>query len=233
MEEILKTINLDKNYFRKQALNNVNLEIEKGKIVGLLGPNGSGKTTFMKLIAGLLKPTAGEILIDGHEVGVYTKSIVSYLPDVNALYKWMKIKEALEYYKDFFDDFDTVKAKELLKFMKLNEEDKVKSLSKGMLEKLNLTLALGRNAKLYIFDEPLGGIDPLARETTIDAIINSYSENSSIIISTHLVKDVERLFDEVVFINQGEIILKGNSEELREQRQLSIDGIYREVFSNV
>lgn len=188
---ILKTANLTKNYYSKKALKGINIELEEGKILGLLGPNGSGKTTFIKIAAGILRPTSGEILIDGQEPGIYTKSIISYLPDINYLYKWMKIRDAINFFKDFYADFDIEKSKRLLDFMMLDENDKVTSLSKGMLEKLNLTLVLSRNAKLYIFDEPLGGIDPNTREKIIDAIIDNIREDSSMIISTHLVRELK------------------------------------------
>lgn len=230
MNNILETKNLSKNYFSKKALNNVNIEIPKGKIIGLLGPNGSGKTTFIKIAVGLLNTYSGEILIDGQKPGVYTKSIVSYLPDRNHLYKWMKINDALEFFSDFYEDFDMDKANELLKFMKLKKNDKINTLSKGMIERLNLTLVLSRRAKLYILDEPIAGVDPVAREKILDAIINNYSEDSSMLITTHLVKDIERIFDDVSFISKGEIILSGNAEELRTQKGKSIDGLYREVF---
>lgn len=232
METIFKIENLTKSYMTKKALNGVSLELEKGKILGLLGPNGSGKTTLMKICAGLLRPTSGKVYIDGLVPGLNTKSIVSYLPDVNYLYKWMKIKDALCFFKDFYSDFDIDKAKGLLEFMNLDENSKVTSLSKGMLEKLNLTLVLSRKAKLYILDEPLGGVDPVAREKIIDAILDNFSEESSMIISTHLVRDIERLFDEVVFISQGEFILKGNAEDLRTEKGKSIDELYREVFQD-
>ncbi|SNX53967.1 ABC transporter ATP-binding protein [Thermoanaerobacterium sp. RBIITD] len=231
MELILKTTNLTKNYYSKKALKGINLELEKGKILGLLGPNGSSKTTFMKIAAGILRPTSGEILIDGQKPGIYTKSIVSYLPDVNYLYKWMRVRDAINFFKDFYVDFDLEKSKRLLDFMKLDENDKVTSLSKGMKEKLHLALVLSRNAKLYVFDEPLGGIDPNAREKIIDAIIDNIREDCSMIISTHLVRDIERLFDDVAFISDGEIILNGNAEELRTERNKSIDEIFREVYS--
>jgi len=230
MEVILKASNITKMYSNKTALDNVSLQLEKGKILGLLGPNGGGKTTFIKMIAGLARPTSGEILVDSQQPGVYTKSIVSYLPDVNYLYRWMKIKDALEFFKDFYKDFDEKKAKELLKFMKLNESQKVTTLSKGMIEKLNLSLVLSRKAKLYLLDEPLGGIDPVARDQILDAILENYSEDSSMVVSTHLVSDIERLFDDVAFISEGRIVLTGNAEELRLNRGESIDELFREVF---
>lgn len=230
MESILKVENLTKKYFTKKALDSMNLEIKKGKIVGLLGPNGSGKTTLMNICAGLLRPSSGSILIDGKKPGIYTKSIVSYLPDKNYLYKWMKIKDAIKFYKDFYKDFDEKKCSELLKFMKLCEDDKVTSLSKGMTEKLNLTLTLSRKAKLYILDEPLGGVDPSARQKILDAIIDNYTEDSSMIISTHLVNDIERIFDDVAFISKGKIVLKGEAEQLRMEKGKSIDELFMEVF---
>lgn len=230
MDTILKASNLQKSYFNKKALDGVDLEVKKGRIIGLLGPNGSGKTTFLKIAAGLLTQSSGEVLIDGRKPGVYTKSIVSYLPDKDYLYKWMKVKDAVGFFKDFYKDFDENKAKELLEFMNLDINNKVTALSKGMAEKLYLTLVLSRKAKLYILDEPLGGVDPTTREKILDAILNNYSEDSSMIITTHLVNDIERLFDEVAFISQGKIVLYGNAEELRNERGMSIDGIYREVF---
>jgi ABC-2 type transport system ATP-binding protein len=230
MYNVLEAENLCKSYLNKRALQGANLTIQQGKILGLLGPNGSGKTTFLKIAAGILHPSSGKLLIDGQEPGVYTKSIVSYLPDTEYLFKWMKIKDAVQYFKDFYSDFDEKKAFALLEFMKLDANSSVKSLSKGMKEKLKLTLVLSRKAKLYILDEPLGGVDPTAREKILDAIINNFSENSSMIITTHLVNDIERIFDEVAFISDGEIVLQGNAEELRLNKNKSIDELYREVF---
>lgn len=230
MDSILKSEKICKSYLNKKALRGVDLEIMPGKIVGLLGPNGSGKTTFLKIAAGILHASKGEILIDGEKPGVYTKSIVSYLPDNEYLLKWMKVKDAVMYFNDFYSDFDEKKAKEMLVFMNLDENSTVKSLSKGMKEKLKLALVLSRAAKLYILDEPLGGVDPTTRETILNAIINSFNENSSMIITTHLVNDIERIFDDVAFISDGEIVLQGNAEELRKDKKKSIDELYREVF---
>lgn len=230
MDNILKSENICKSYLNKKALRGVNLDIMPGKILGLLGPNGSGKTTFLKIAAGILHQSSGELLIDGQKPGVYTKSIVSYLPDNEYLLKWMKVKDAVTYFKDFYYDFDEKKAKELLLFMNLDENIPVKNLSKGMKEKLKLTLVLSRKAKLYILDEPLGGVDPTAREKILNAIINNFSENSSMLITTHLVNDIERIFDDVAFISDGEIVLQGNAEELRMKKKKSIDELYREVF---
>lgn len=230
MDTILKATDLRKSYLKKRALNGINIELKKGKILGLLGPNGSGKTTFIKIAAGILRSTSGEILIDGQKPGIYTKSIVSYLPDVNYLFKWMKIKDAVDFFNDFYSDFSVEKSKSLLEFMKLNEDDKITSLSKGMLEKLNLALVLSREAKLYIFDEPLGGVDPATRDIIIDAIIKNCDEDTSMIITTHLVKDIERLFDDVAFIFDGEITMQGDAEELRTKSGKSIDELFREAY---
>lgn len=230
MDFILETKGLSKSYFNKRALREVNFSLEKGKVLGLLGPNGSGKTTFIKIAAGILRQSAGEILITGNKPGVVTKALVSYLPDRNYLYKWMKINDAVEFFKDFYNDFDETRCDELLKFMDLSKDLKITTLSKGMMEKLNLTLVLSRKAKLYILDEPLAGVDPVAREKILDAIIQSYNEESSMIITTHLVKDIERIFDDVAFIKDGEIILSGNAEDLRSVKGKSIDELFREVF---
>lgn len=229
---ILKANNIEKSYFNKKALSGINMEVKKGRIIGLLGPNGSGKTTFLKIAAGILRQSSGEIFIDGHKPGVYTKAIVSYLPDKDYLFKWMKIKDAIEFFNSFYKDFDKDKAEELLKFMNLDENSKITSLSKGMSEKLYLTLTLSRKAKLYILDEPLGGVDPTTREKILDAILDNYSEDSSMIITTHLVNDIERLFDDVAFISKGEIVLSGNAEEFRNEKGISIDELYREVFKD-
>ncbi|MED3642496.1 ABC transporter ATP-binding protein [Caldifermentibacillus hisashii] len=230
MSNIVEINNLTKKYANKTALDNVNLNIERGKVVGILGPNGSGKTTLIKILTGLLRQTSGEVLIDGNKVGVKTKSAVSYLPDRNFLYKWMRIEDACHMYKDFYTDFDEVKFNELLAFMNLNRSMKIDSLSKGMHEKLNLALVLSRNAKLYILDEPIAGVDPVARDQILDAIINNYNEDSSMIITTHLVRDMESMFDEVVFLKDGQIVLTGNAEALREEKAKQIEEIYKEIF---
>jgi ABC-2 type transport system ATP-binding protein len=199
-------------------------------VVGILGANGSGKTTLIKILTGLLRQTSGEVLIDGNKVGVKTKSVVSYLPDRNFLYKWMRIEDACHMYKDFYTDFDEAKFNELLAFMNLNRSMKIDSLSKGMHEKLNLALVLSRNAQLYILDEPIAGVDPVARDQILDAIINNYNEDSSMIITTHLVRDMESMFEEVVFLKDGQIILTGNAEALRAEKGKQIEEIYKEIF---
>ncbi len=230
MTHIIEIKDLSKSYLSKKALNNLNLNIEKGKVIGILGPKGSGKTTLIKILTGILRQSKGEILIDGEKPGVYTKSIVSYLPDRNFLYKWMSVQEAINFYKDFYKDFDENKAYELLKFMKLEPNMKIDSLSKGMNEKLNLTLVLSRNAKVYVLDEPIAGVDPVARDQILDAIIKNYNKESTMIITTHLVRDMENIFDDVVFLREGVVELMGNAEELREEKGMQIDDLYKEIF---
>ncbi|MBA7498076.1 ABC transporter ATP-binding protein YtrB [subsurface metagenome] len=230
MEQILKSTQLSKYFYQKKALDKVDINIEKGKIYGVLGPNGGGKSTFLKIAAGLLKPSQGEITIDNEKPGVHTKSIVSYLPETNYLYKWMKIKDALNFFKDLYADFDTERARESLIFMELEEEEKVTSLSKGMMGRLKLTLALSRKAKLYLLDEPLNGIDPISREKIITSILDSYNEKTSILICSHLIYYIEKLLDYVFFLSEGRIILAGDAEDLRNKRGMSIDKLFQEVF---
>lgn len=230
MNHILEVKNLTKKYLNKTVLDQLSLNIEEGKIIGILGPNGSGKTTLIKILTGLLRQTSGEVLIDGRSVGVGTKAVVSYLPDRNFLYKWMKIDDACNLYKDFYSDFDENKFAELLDFMKLEKNMKIDTLSKGMHEKLNLSLVLSRNAKLYILDEPIAGVDPVARDQILNAIINNFNEKSSMIITTHLVRDMENMLDDVVFLKDGHIVLTGNAEALREEKGMQIDDIYKVVF---
>ncbi|WP_062350203.1 ABC transporter ATP-binding protein [Bacillus kwashiorkori] len=233
MNNLVEVRNLTKNYGKKQALDSVDITIKKGKVVGILGPNGSGKTTLIKILAGMLRPSTGEVIVDGKQVGVATKSIVSYLPDRNFLYKWMKVKDAYQFYVDFFPDFNKEKFHQLLTYMKLSMDMKVESLSKGMHEKLNLALILSRNAKLYILDEPIAGVDPVARDQILDAIINNIIDESSLIITTHLVRDMENILEEVVLIKDGKIALTGETEKLREERGKQIEEIYKEVFGEV
>lgn len=231
MNNIIEIKDLTKLYSGKVALRDFNLNIEEGEIIGILGPNGSGKTTLLKLLAGLLKQTDGEILIQGHNPGVYTKSIVAFLPDRNFLHKWMKVSDALEFFGDFFPDFDMEKGREMIRFMGLNEDMDVDSLSKGMSEKLNLSLVLSRNAKVYILDEPIGGVDIVARDQILQAIINNFNPESTMIITTHLVSEMENLFDEVVFVKEGRVHSQGNADELREEHKMQIADLYKEIFS--
>lgn len=230
MSHSVELKNLTKKYLNKTALDHLSLNIDSGKVVGILGPNGSGKTTLIKILTGLMRQTSGEVLIDGQKVGVGTKAIVSYLPDRNFLYKWMKIEDACRLYKDFYSDFDEKKFAQLLDFMKLEKNMKIDTLSKGMHEKLNLSLVLSRNAKLYILDEPIAGVDPVARDQILNAIINNFNEESTMLITTHLVRDMENILDDVIFLKDGNIVLTGNAEALREEKGMQIDDIYKEVF---
>ncbi|MBO4507915.1 MAG: ABC transporter ATP-binding protein [Spirochaetaceae bacterium] len=232
MSEILRVENLSKNYLTKRALTNVSFTLNSGRILGLMGPNGSGKTTLLKILAGLLQPSGGNATVCNTPIGTESKKIVSFLPDRNVMYPTMKVKDAIGFYADFFADFDRTKAYDMLQDMKLDANETVKTMSKGMVEKMNLMLTFSRNAKLYILDEPLGGVDPVARERIISTIIKTYSEDSSIIISTHLVNDVESIFDDVCFIGKGEIILQGSADELRSTRGKSIDQIYVDLFAD-
>ncbi len=230
MNHIVEMEGLTKKYQNKLALDHVDLNIAKGKIIGILGPNGSGKTTLIKILTGLLRQTAGKVHIDGKKVGKETKAIVSYLPDRNFLYKWMKIEDAQAFYKDFYDDFDEEKFQELLHFMHLDRKMKIDTLSKGMNEKLNLSLVLARKAMIYILDEPIAGVDPVARDQIMDAIINNYNPDSSMIITTHLVRDMEGMLDEVVFLKDGHVMLSGDAEELRAEKGKQIEAIYKDIF---
>lgn len=227
---ILQCTDLCKSYGKKQALNNLNLSLTKGKIIGLLGPNGSGKTTFIKILNGLLTPTSGEAVIDGKNIGIESKKIVSYLPDCVSLPEWMKINELVNFYKNFYEDFNSDKAYIMLENLKIDPDDKFKTLSKGNKEKVQLILVMSREAKLYLLDEPMGGVDPATRDYILNTIISSYSENSTVIISTHLIADVEKILDEVLFINNGEIVIQDTVDNIRDNQGKSIDTLFREVF---
>lgn len=230
MDALLKVNSLSKKYGSKQALDNVSFDIGPGKIIGLLGSNGSGKSTLMQIIAGLTPATAGEISVMGKKVGRETKSLISYMPDRPLAESWMKVKDAVAFYNDFYADFDLEKAREMLDFMHLEEKSSVSVLSKGMNERLQLTLALSRNVNLYLLDEPIGGVDPVARGKILDAIVRFYSEDSSLIICTHLVRDMERIFDEVMFLNNGSIALHEEVESIRMKHGRSVDEMFKEVF---
>lgn len=230
MSELVKIEGLTKVYTNKRALNSVNLVIPEGKIVGLLGPNGSGKSTMIKLINGLLEPTSGSIMIKGNKPGIETKKIVSYLPERTYLNDWMNVQEILDFFADFYIDFNMNRAIEMLANLKISLNQKLKTMSKGTKEKVQLILVMAREADLYILDEPIGGVDPAARDYIIKTIINNYSEKSSIIIATHLIQEIESICDEVVFLSQGNIILQGNVDEIREEKGKSIDALFREVF---
>lgn len=230
MDTLLKVNSVSKKYGSKMVLDNVSFDIRPGKITGLLGSNGSGKSTLMQIIAGITPATAGEISVMGKPVGRETKSLISYMPDRPLTESWMKVKDAIAFYKDFHADFNVEKAREMLDFMNLNEKSSVSVLSKGMNERLQLTLALSRNVNLYLLDEPIGGVDPVARGKILDAIVRFYSEESSLIICTHLVRDMERIFDEVMFLNSGNIVLHEEVESIRLKHGRSVDDMFKEVF---
>ena len=228
--ELLECKNLCKSYDDKQVLKDINLKISKGKIIGLLGKNGTGKTTLIKLINDLLTPTSGEILINGKKPGIESKEIISYLPEKTYLDREMKVKDAIKYFEEFYKNFDSEKAKRLLKDLDLDINTKISKMSKGMQEKLQLILVMSRKAELYILDEPLGGVDPATRDYILDTILSNFGEGASVIISTHLIADIERILDEVIFIDKGQIIVTSSADELRNKEKLSIDEIFRRYF---
>ena len=228
--ELLEIKNLNKSFGTKEILKNVNLSISSGKIVGLLGKNGAGKTTLIKLINDLLTPTSGEIKINGQKIGVETKKVVSYLPERTYLNKQMKVSEVIEYFKDFYEDFDDEKAKKLLKDLDLDISMHLTKMSKGMQEKVGLVLVMSRKADLYILDEPLGGVDPATRDYILDTILSNFNDGASVIISTHLISDIERILDEVIFIDKGKVILHSDADKLRNKEKSSIDEIFRRMF---
>ena len=230
MSELIKIQDLNKKYGKKQVLKDVNLTLHGGQIVGLLGPNGSGKTTLIKVLNGLLKEYDGDVQIDQQAIGIHSKKIISYLPDEPYFENWMTTNDALNLFVDMYDDFDLNKALSLMERMDIEKKVKIKELSKGMKEKFQLILVMSRKAKIYILDEPLGGIDPAARELILDTILNNYAEDALVLLSTHLIADIEKIFDEVIFIKNGEIILHENSEDLRMKRQASINDIFKEEF---
>ena len=228
--DLLEIKNLNKKYDDKYALKDINLKLSGGKIIGLLGKNGAGKTTLIKLINDLLTPTSGEILVKGNKVGVETKKVISYLPERTYLNKQMKVAEVLNYFRDFYDNFDIEKAKRLLKDLDLDDNQNLSKMSKGMQEKVQLVLVMSREADLYILDEPLGGVDPATRDYILDTILSNFKENASVIISTHLISDIERILDEVIFIDKGKIALQSDTDELRTKENASIDEIFRRMF---
>ena len=228
--ELLEIKDLNKSFDNKKILKDINLTISSGKIVGLLGKNGAGKTTLIKLINDLLTPTSGEILINGNKIGVETKKVVSYLPERTYLNKQMKVSEIIEVFTDFYENFDEKKAKKLLKDLDLDINQQLTKMSKGMQEKVQLVLVMSRKADLYILDEPLGGVDPATRDYVLDTILSNFNEAASVIISTHLISDIERILDEIVFIDKGKIVLQSDADKLRNKEKSSIDEIFRRMF---
>lgn len=227
---ILECKNLTKRYGAIPALSEINLTIESGRIVGLLGPNGSGKSTLIKLANGLLVPTMGEILVDGKQPGAETHALVSYLPERTSLPLWMTVSELQDFYADFYKDFRRDCAAEMLERLELSPKQRMKQMSKGNREKVQLILAMSRAAKLYLLDEPIGGVDPAARDYILDTIIRNYNPEAAVIISTHLIADVEKILDEVVFINRGTISFQSSVDAIREEKGMSVDAYFREVY---
>lgn len=232
MNELVEIIGLTKSYDKNNiALNNITLTLPKGKIIGLLGPNGSGKTTLIKILNGLLKPTQGSAKINGHYVGPATKARVAYLPDRNCLPEYRKIKEIVDFFADFYEDFDASRAMAMLQSLNIDPETKFKTLSKGTKEKVQLILVMSRNADLYLLDEPIAGVDPAARDYILNTIINNYNPDASVIISTHLIGDIEKVLDEVIFMKYGQLVLYTSVDNVREKHGKSVDAYFREVFA--
>ncbi len=231
MSELLRCERLIKKYSgHRNALDGIDLTLESGKIVGLLGPNGSGKTTLIKIINGLLTPTAGRVVIDGYAPGVETKKLVAYLPDTSYLNSWMTIQQIVDYFADFYEDFRPDLALSMLARLDIRPQNRLKTLSKGNKEKVCLILVMARNAKLYVLDEPIAGVDPAARDYVISTIINNYNPESTVLISTHLISDIEEILDRVLFLKSGRIVLDQSVDEIREEHGKSVDELFREVF---
>lgn len=230
MEQLLNCQNLTKRYGYKTALDNIDLSLERGRIIGLLGPNGSGKTTLIKLINGLLAPSSGSIAINGFAPGPETKKIVSYLPERTYFNSWMKVTDILNFFCDFYEDFDRNRAADMLRRLGIDENERLGAMSKGTKEKVQLIMVMSRDAQLYCLDEPIGGVDPAARAYILQTIITNYNEHASVLISTHLIADIENVLDDVIFIQNGHIRLHASVDEIREQEGKSVDALFREVF---
>lgn len=230
MEDILQVEKLEKTFGSKLVLRGVSFSLEKGKVLGIVGPNGQGKSTLLNIIAGLLKPTSGNIFVGGISISSESKKIVSYLRENGSLPYWMTLREVIGFYRDFYKDFDEKKLKEYFEFMELNTNMKISTLSKGNREKLALSLTLSRNAKLYILDEPISGVDIISRDKIIKSIIGNINDESSIIITSHYLSEIEYVFNQVIFLKDGEIVESGDADELREKYGDSIEGAYRKIF---
>lgn len=230
MSSILTCNNLSKSFGSKKALDNISLNIERGRIVGLLGPNGSGKSTFIKLCNDILTPTNGELRIAGNLPGIETKKVVSYLPEKTYLNDWMKVSEIVQMFQDFYSDFNVAKAYDMLKRLNISPTERLKTLSKGTKEKVQLILVMSREAELYLLDEPIGGVDPAARDYILDTILGNYQENATIIISTHLISDIEKILDDIIFLKDGQVVLTKTVDEIRDENGKSVDALFREVF---
>lgn len=230
MSKIIEVKGLRKSYGRNEVLSGLDLSYDQGQVIGLLGPNGCGKTSLIKILTGLIHDYEGTVLIDGQAPGVYTKSITAYLPERTYLAEWMKAKDAIDYFNDFFADFDKVKATEMLNRFRLDPNQKIKTMSKGMQEKLQLLIVMSRASKLYCLDEPLGGVDPATRSAILDVIMNNYADKATVLISTHLINDVERIFDSVLMIGNGQVKLDASIDEIANSGK-SVEDIFKEVFS--
>lgn len=230
MSELLRCVNLTKQYGKTTALNGVSFTLESGKIVGILGPNGSGKTTLIKILNGLLTPSSGAVFIDGEQPGPSTKAKVAYLPDNIYLNTWMRVEQIVAYFADFYADFSSERAFEMLNRLGISPKQRLKSLSKGNKEKVCLILTMSRQAKLYVLDEPIAGVDPAARDYVISTIINNYNPEATVLISTHLIADIEQVLDEVLFIRDGYLVLQKSVEDIRAEEGMSVDSLFREVF---
>ena len=229
-ELVVECRGLTKNFSGVKALDCVDLQLGRGKIIGLLGPNGSGKTTLIKILNGLLEPTFGEVLIDGEHPGVHTKSVISYLPDKTYFADWMKVNDIFDMFGDFYKDFDREKAEMMCASMGIGLKDRLKTMSKGTKEKVQLILVMSRRAQLYLLDEPIAGVDPATRDYILSTIINNYNPDASIIISTHLISDIEKVLDDVIFIKEGRCVLHKSADDIRSEKGMSVDEVFREEF---
>ena len=230
MSSLLEVNSLTKKYGNMTALNDLNFQLESGRIIGLLGPNGSGKTTLIKIICGLLQPTSGSVTVEGNPVGVESKNVISYLPDTTYLGKAASVRETIDFFMDFYEDFDKDRAYDMLGKLDISPDARLRTLSKGTREKVQLILVMSRRADLYILDEPIAGVDPAARDYILNTIITNYDENASILISTHLISDIENILDEVIFLKQGNIVRFCGVDEIRSNEGKSVDALFREVF---
>jgi ABC-2 type transport system ATP-binding protein len=222
--------NVSKHYKQTEALKNVSLSLKPGQIVGILGPNGSGKTTLIKILNGLLRDYSGEVLIENQGIGVHSKSLISYLPDQTYLANWMTGEKAIDLFKDMYSDFDESRMRDLLSKLKLDSKQSIKTMSKGMKERFQLALVMSRKAKIYILDEPIGGVDPAARELILNTILDNYATDSLVIISTHIISEIEQIFDTVVFLKEGEVVLCDDVDQIRSTHNKSIDELFKEIF---
>lgn len=232
-EDLVVFDHVTKKFGKNLALDSITLSIPKGHVVGLMGPNAAGKTTFLKLLAGLTRPSVGRIEIDGMEIGIETKKVVSFLPDEYHLYENFRIRDAIQFFSDFYEDFDEDRCHQLLEQMGLNPKDKIRSLSKGYQERVTVALVLSRRAKLYLLDEPIGGADPLAREEILTLILENIGEDSTMIISTHMIAEMERMFDDVIFLNEGKVLLYENAEVVRAREGMLLEDVYKKLYRGV